>query len=278
MRYRAVILALVAFCFSFLLAAPEALALVKGDFTYEEIRGTGLANTCPQLEESFGRGAIPVEAGKSYAVTDLCLQPISFFVKEESGNKRSSKTEYLPTKVMTRQTSSIEAVSGTLTAEADGSLIFKEEDGLDFQAVTVQLPGGERVPLLFTIKSLVAKSSAGQTGISPSTDFEGEFRVPSYRTSNFLDPKGRGLTTGYGSAMALPASGDDEELIKENVKQFQLDRGSISMSVSKVDSTTGEIVGTFESEQPSETDMGSHPAKEVRIRGIFYGRVGATEA
>ncbi len=276
MRYRAVILALVAFCFSFLLTAPEALALVKGDFTYEEIRGTGLANTCPQLEESFGRGAIPVERGKSYALTDLCLQPISFFVKEESGGKRSAKSEYLPTKIMTRQTSSIEAVSGTLTADEDGSLVFKEEDGLDFQAVTVQLPGGERVPLLFTIKSLVAKSAPGQNGISPSTDFDGEFRVPSYRTSNFLDPKGRGLTTGYDNAVALPGSRDDEELLKENVKRFQLDRGSISMSVSKVDSSTGEIVGTFESEQPSETDMGSHPAREVRIRGIFYGRIGST--
>jgi photosystem II oxygen-evolving enhancer protein 1 len=275
MRYRAVILAIVAFCFSFLLTAPEALALVKGDFTYEDIRGTGLANTCPQLEESFGRGAIPVEPGKTYSLTDLCLQPISFFVKEELGGKRSAKSEYLPTKIMTRQTSSIESVSGTLTADQDGSLTFKEEDGLDFQAVTVQLPGGERVPMLFTIKSLIAKSPAGQSSISPSTDFEGEFRVPSYRTSNFLDPKGRGLTTGYDNAVALPGSRDDEELLKENVKRFQLDRGSISMSVSKVDSTTGEIVGTFESEQPSETDMGSHPAREVRIRGIFYGRVGA---
>ncbi len=274
MRYRAVILALVAVCLSFLLTAPEALALVKGDFTYEEIRGTGLANTCPQLEESFGRGAIPVEPGKTYSLTDLCLQPISFFVKEESGGKRATRSEYVPTKIMTRQTSSIEAVSGTLTADKDGSLVFKEEDGLDFQPVTVQLPGGERVPMLFTIKGLVAKSPAGQTGISPSTDFEGEFRVPSYRTSNFLDPKGRGLTTGYGSAAGLPANTDSEELLKENVKQFQLDRGSISMSVSKVDSTTGEIVGTFESEQPSETDMGSHPAKDVRIRGIFYARVG----
>jgi photosystem II oxygen-evolving enhancer protein 1 len=275
MRYRAVILAIVAFCFSFLLTAPEALALVKGDFTYEDIRGTGLANTCPQLEQSFGRGAIPIESGKTYTLTDLCLQPISFFVKEELAGKRSSKSEYLPTKIMTRQTSSIESVSGTLTADKDGSLTFKEEDGLDFQAVTVQLPGGERVPLLFTIKSLVAKSPAGQTGISPSTDFEGEFRVPSYRTSNFLDPKGRGLTAGYDNAVALPGSRDDDELLKENVKRFQLDRGSISLSVSKVDSTTGEIVGTFESEQPSETDMGSHPARDVRIRGIFYGRVGA---
>lgn len=272
MRYRALIVTLLAFCFSLLTAcADSSVAMGKEALTYEQIRGTGLANTCPQLEET-SRGSIPIDSGKSYTLTNLCLQPTSFFVKEESSSKRQ-KAEFVPGKVMTRYTSSIDAVQGPLTVNSDNSLTFTEEEGLDFQAITVQLPGGERVPFLFTIKSLQATTQPGLTSINTSTDFEGEFRVPSYRTSNFLDPKGRGLTTGYDNAVALPAQADSEELRKENVKRFQLDKGKISLQVAKVDSATGEIAGTFESEQPSETDMGSREASDVRIRGIFYARV-----
>ncbi|GAP97324.1 photosystem II manganese-stabilizing polypeptide [Leptolyngbya sp. NIES-2104] len=270
MRYRAFFVTLLAFCLSVLTACSEPAQSAEG-LTYEQIRGTGLANSCPQIEET-SRGSIAIENGKTYSITGLCLQPTTYFVKEESANKRR-EAEFVPAKVMTRYTSSIDAVSGTLTAKPDGSLTFKEEDGLDFQAITVQLPGGERVPFLFTIKGLVATTSPGSSSINTSTDFIGDFRVPSYRTSNFLDPKGRGLTTGYDNAVALPASADSEELRKENVKQFQLDKGTISLQVAKIDSASGEIAGTFESEQPSETDMGSREASDVKIRGLFYARV-----
>jgi photosystem II oxygen-evolving enhancer protein 1 len=271
MRYRALIVTLLALCLSVLTACSEAPAASTEALTYDQIRGTGLANSCPQLEET-SRGAIALDSSKSYDMTSLCLQPTSFFVKEESANKRK-EAEYVPTKVMTRYTSSIDAVSGSLKLNSDGSLTFKEEDGLDFQAITVQLPGGERIPFLFTIKGLVANSQPGQNNITTSTDLVGEFRVPSYRTSNFLDPKGRGLTTGYDNAVALPSQADSEELRKENVKQFQLDKGKIALSVAKIDSSTGEIAGTFESEQPSDTDMGSRIASDVKIRGLFYARV-----
>lgn len=273
MRYRALIVTLVAFCFSFLLTAcsDAAQAMDRESMTYDEIRGTGLANTCPQLDET-SRGSFPIEAGKSYKLTSLCLQPTAFFVKEEAATKRA-KASFVPAKVMTRYTSSIDAVQGSLTVNKDGSLTFTEEDGLDFQPITVQMPGGERVPFLFTIKSLVATTQPNMTSINGSTDFEGQFRVPSYRTSNFLDPKGRGLTAGYDNAVALPAQADSEELLKENTKRFQLDSGKISLQVAKVDNATGEIAGTFESEQPSETDMGSKQPSEVKIRGLFYARV-----
>jgi photosystem II oxygen-evolving enhancer protein 1 len=271
MRYRALIVAFLAMCLSVLTACSDAPAMSKEALTYDDIRNTGLANNCPQIEET-SRGSLPLDGSKSYSLTNLCIQPTSFFVKEESENKRQ-KAAYVPTKVMTRYTSSIDQVSGSLTVNADGSLTFKEEDGLDFQPVTVQLPGGERVPLLFTVKGLVAQTQPGLNAVTTSTDFKGEFRVPSYRTSNFLDPKGRGLTTGYGSAVALPASADDAELNKENVKQFQLDKGTISLQVTRVDGATGEIAGNFESEQPSETDMGSHDANDVKIRGVFYAKV-----
>jgi photosystem II oxygen-evolving enhancer protein 1 len=62
-------------------------------------------------------------------------------------------------------------------------------------------------------KDLVARSQPGLNAVTTSTDFEGDYKVPSYRTSNFLDPKGRGLATGYDTAVALPASGDSEEYV-----------------------------------------------------------------
>ena len=50
--------------------------------------------------------------------------------------------------------------------------------------------------------------------------------VPSYRTGAFLDPKGRGMTSGYDFAHALPGlqNGNtkqgEEELFNENNKKF----------------------------------------------------------
>jgi photosystem II oxygen-evolving enhancer protein 1 len=101
-------------------------------------------------------------------------------------------------------------ISGKVTVGPGGSITLKEEDGLDYMATTVQLPGGERVPFLFTIKELEAKGTVN--------GFGGEFTVPSYRGATFLDPKGRGGATGYDNAVALPARSDAEELAKENVK------------------------------------------------------------
>ena len=271
MKYRALTVALLALCVSLMTVFSAPAAFAREALTYDQIRGTGLANSCPVLEAT-SRGSIPIEPDKSYALTSLCLQPTSFFIKEESANKRQ-KAEFVSGKLMTRYTSTIESVEGKLSLNPDGSLTFVEEDGIDFQAITVQLPGGERVPFLFTIKSLVATTQPGLGSISTATDFEGSFKVPSYRTANFLDPRGRGLTAGYGNAVGLPAQGDTEELAKENTKQFQLDKGRISLQVAKIDNVTGEIAGTFESEQPSETDMGSKKASDVRISGLFYARV-----
>jgi photosystem II oxygen-evolving enhancer protein 1 len=58
------------------------------------------------------------------------------------------------------------------------------------------------VPFLFTVKDLVAtgKGDVFKQGL----EFGGKFKVNSYRTGLFLDPKGRGATTGYDMAVALP--------------------------------------------------------------------------
>ncbi|NCR47241.1 MAG: Photosystem II manganese-stabilizing polypeptide, partial [Microcystis aeruginosa SX13-01] len=172
-------------------------------------------------------------------------------------------------------TTSLEQMTASLTVGEDGVLTLKEEDGIDFQPITVQLPGGERVPLFFTIKGFTGKTEAGFSSINSSTDFEGDFKVPSYRGAGFLDPKGRGVVTGYDNAVALPASADSQDFQRANVKATELGKGTMSLQVTKVDASTGEFAGVFESEQPSDTDLGAKDAEEVKIRGIFYGRLEA---
>ncbi|MBW4650420.1 MAG: photosystem II manganese-stabilizing polypeptide [Kastovskya adunca ATA6-11-RM4] len=273
MRYRSFIVAFLALCLGVLTACSEgpASAASSDQLTYDQIRNTGLANNCPQLAET-SRGFLAIDSNQSYRLTDLCLQPTTFFVKEEPVNKRQ-EAEYVPGKLLTRYTSSLDQIRGPLKVGEDGSLTFIEEDGIDFQAITVQLPGGEQVPFLFTIKSLVAKSQPGLDSINTSTDFEGEFKVPSYRGAVFLDPKGRGVASGYDNAIALPSQADRADLTRANVKRVETRFGTISLQVAKVDSRTGEIAGTFESEQPSDTDLGADDPEEVKIRGIFYSRI-----
>merc|ERR1712061_886001 len=128
---------------------------------------------------------------------------------------------------------------------------LKEEDGMDFAATTVKLPDGEYVPFLFSVKSLVATGEG--SSFKPGFTWGGEFEVPSYRTGGFLDPKGRGMYTGYDQAVALPAlqadgKGGQEELFKESNK-------------------------VFVSKQPSDTDMGAKAPKTILLKGIFYGKV-----
>ena len=272
MRYRALLAAFFALCIGVLTACSEApTATSNVPLTYDEIRNTGLANSCPQVDETR-RGQIPIEEGVSYKLVDLCMEPTSFFVKQEGTSKRK-EAEFVAGKSLTRYTTSLEQVSGDIELQNDGSLIFDEKLGMDFQPITVLLPGGDQIPFLFTIKGLKAQSQPGLNAITTSTDFEGDFRVPSYRTSNFLDPKARGLTTGYDNAVALPARADSNDLSRENVKAFDVGQGSISLQISKVDSKTGEVGGTFISEQPSDTDMGTAAPDDVRLQGVFYGRI-----
>jgi photosystem II oxygen-evolving enhancer protein 1 len=72
-------------------------------------------------------------------------------------------------------------MSGTFKVGSDGAAELKEEDGIDYAATTVQLPGGERVAFLFTIKQFDGKGTLDS--------IKGDFVVPSYRGSSFLDPK-----------------------------------------------------------------------------------------
>jgi len=239
--------------------------------TYEQIKGTGLANTCPKVEGG-GAEAIAV-GGKKLRINDFCLEPTSFQVLEERLTKNGLVTEPVDTKVTTRQTYVLTGIEGDLVTDG-GKITFVEQDGIDYAATTVQLPGGERVPFLFTVKNLVAKSDSSSE-ISTSTKFAGGFKVPSYRTGLFLDPKGRGTTTGYDQAVALPAmqAGGDDQMFKENNKVFEVLKGSIEMKVTDVNSELGEFGGVFVHKQPSDTDLGSKAPKELLLKGSFFATV-----
>ncbi len=271
MRYRALIVALIALCLGVLTACSSGPSDVasKDQLTYDEILNTGLANKCPQISE-FTRGTVPVEAGQTYVVQNLCLEPQEFFVKEEPANKRQ-EAEFVRSKLLTRKTTSLEQITANLAVSRDGVLTLSEQEGIDFQPITVQLSDGEQVPFFFTMKNFVGQTGPGFNALNSSVDFEGGFRVPSYRGAGFLDPKGRGVYTGYDNAVALPAAADADEFA--NVKSTDVGKGTMSLRITKVDGQTGEIAGVFESIQPSDTDLGAKEAVSVKIRGTFYGRV-----
>ncbi|KAF5736092.1 oxygen-evolving enhancer protein 1 chloroplastic [Tripterygium wilfordii] len=231
--------------------------------TYMEVKGTGTANQCPTIES--GVDSFAFKPGK-YEAKKLCLEPTSFTVKAEGVNK-NSPPDFQKTKLMTRLTYTLDEIEGPFEVSSDGTIKFEEKDGIDYAAVTVQLPGGERVPFLFTVKQLVASGKPDSFG--------GEFLVPSYRGSSFLDPKGRGGSTGYDNAVALPAGGrgDEEELSKENIKNTSSSTGKITLSVTKSKPETGEVIGVFESLQPSDTDLGAKVPKDVKIQGIWYAQL-----
>lgn len=230
--------------------------------TYLEVKGSGTANQCPVIAN--GSDTFNIKDG-NYTMKKLCMEPTSFTVKAESPFKGGSEG-FQNTRLMTRLTYTLDEMEGPLQV-SNGNLRFEEKDGIDYAAVTVQLPGGERVPFLFTIKELVAEGKPEAFG--------GTYIVPSYRGSSFLDPKGRGGSTGYDNAVALPAggAGDEEELAKENEKNTAALKGNVTFSIAKTSAETGEIAGTFESIQPSDTDLGSKAPKEVKIEGIFYAQV-----
>jgi photosystem II oxygen-evolving enhancer protein 1 len=262
----------VAASLAFGLAAAPAQALTKSEInelSYLQVKGTGLANRCPEV---IGEGTIVPKAGAR--LVDMCIEPKAWAVEEEVGKAGKTEKKFVQSKVMTRQTYTLDGVEGKLESNG-GNIVFTEQDGIDYAATTVQLPGGERVPFLFTVKDLVAKGNGN--AFKPGFQMGGDFNTPSYRTGLFLDPKGRGGTTGYDMAVALPGlqSGEDgdDELFKENNKTFDVTAGRIEMEVNKVNTEEQEIGGVFVATQLSDTDMGSKVPKKILTKGIFYGRI-----
>ena len=267
MRFRPLLALVLALCLTLVTACSGgAKAVDRANLTYDDIHNTGLANDCPTLPDS-ARGSISLDPNSRYQLREICLHPTEVFVKGEPANKRQ-EAQFVAGKILTRYTSSLDQVYGDLKVNGD-KLTFTELGGIDFQPITVLLPGGEEVPFTFSSKELVADASGA--ALTTSTDFSGPYRAPSYRTSNFLDPKGRGLTTGYSSAVGLVPAGDD--FSGETVKKYVDGSGSMELSITKIDGDTGEFAGVFTAIQPSDTDMGTKPAVDVKITGELYGRL-----
>jgi len=253
------------------IAAAPAQAITKAELnqlSYLQVKGTGLANRCPEV---IGEDSIKPTSGQK--LVDMCIEPKAWAVEEEIGKGGKTEKKFVTSKVMTRQTYTLDGIEGVLTQS--GGIVFTEQEGIDYAPTTVQLPGGERVPFLFSVKDLVAKGN-GDT-FKPGFQMGGDFNTPSYRTGLFLDPKGRGGTTGYDMAVALPGlqSGEegDDELFKENNKTFDITQGRIEMEVNKVNAGESEIGGVYVATQLSDTDMGSKVPKKILTKGIFYARI-----
>merc|ERR1711973_395010 len=93
-----------------ILAAP-ARAITAEQFsqlTYQQVKGSGLANRCPTVE-SNGR-EIPVKNGQK--LVNVCFEPKSF------------AEEFETTKLLTRQTYTLAFIEGTLDANP---ITFKEQ-------------------------------------------------------------------------------------------------------------------------------------------------------
>merc|ERR1719273_434297 len=202
----------VAGCLAVGINVCPANALTRSEIdqlSYLQVKGTGLANRCPEV---VGEGSITPKSGSR--LVDICIEPKAWAVEEEIGKAGKTEKKFVNSKVMTRQTYTLAGVEGSI--ENSGNIVFKEEEGIDYAATTVQLPGGERVPFLFTVKDLVAKGNGN--AFKPGFQMGGDFSVPSYRTGLFLDPKGRGGVTGYDMAVALPGSYEKE--VMQNLRIY----------------------------------------------------------
>ena len=270
MRFRPLLALVLAFCLTFVTACSGgAEAVERSNVTYDDIRNTGKANDCPTLSES-ARGSIALTPGSAYELRGICMHPTQVFVKGEPANKRQ-EAQFVEGKILTRYTSSLDEVYGSLVVGENG-IAFQEEGGIDFQPITVLVPGGEEYPFTFSSKNLQAEAEGA--AITTSTDFEGTYRTPSYRTSNFIDPKGRALTTGVDYPEGLIGLGGDyKELETENVKRYIDGQGVMSLSITKVDPETGEFAGVFSAIQPSDSDMGGREIVDVKINGELFGRL-----
>ena len=260
MRFRPLLALVLAFCLTFV-AAPSTVSASgeRGNSRFADVVNTGQANKCKSLS-SESTGSINVD-GK---FKGLCLQPSDFAVKLAA--KRGQKAEFVPAKIISpRFNSSIDEVYGDLSG---GKISAK--GGFDFALITVQGPGAEEFPLVFSVKDLVAD---GSKSITPGAEFKGTTFTPSYRTGDFLDPKSRAKDTGVDYAQGLVAlGGDDEELAKENIKQDLSGKGEITLAIDAVDEETGEFSGTFVAIQPSDNDLGSKDPVDIKLSGSLYGR------
>lgn len=86
--------------------------------TYLQVKGSGIANTCPVIEGG-STNLRDLKPG-TYKMDKFCMEPTQFLVKEESQFK-GGETEFVKTKLMTRLTYTLDAVGGAGAAGTVGS-------------------------------------------------------------------------------------------------------------------------------------------------------------
>lgn len=226
--------------------------------SYKEVKGSGIANTCPTLGAKAGNELLDMPPGM-YQMDKFCMEPTSFQVRPLGFQK------FEPTTLLTRNTYTLSEMSGTVQVGRDGSVELQEEDGMDYAAVTVKLRGGTEVPFMFAVKGL---HTAG-----PHDNMAGQFDVNAYRGSTFMDPSGRGGSTGWDYQKGLQAAGSQDDLDRENFKTAAPTTGHALMAVTKADALTGEVEGVFVTRQLASDDMGAHDPDEVQIEGVWYAQL-----
>ena len=162
---------------------------------------------------------------------------------------------------MTRLTYTLDGMTGSFKVGSDGSVAVQERTTWTTPPSPSSFPAASACPSSSPSRSSPARVTPPSSAVT--------FVVLSYRGSSFLDPKGRGGSTGYDNAVALPAKSDADELLKENNKNVAALKGSAVFNVAKYDEVTGEIAGVFESIQPSDTDLGSKAPKDIKITGLW---------
>ena len=125
---------------SFMMPASAITKQDVNSLSYLQVKGSGLANRCATVINS-AKPVIDISSGKKYKIKEFCIEPTNFQVEEEVAAKKGvAGKEFIDTKLMTRQTYTLDGISGTLEVK-DGKAVFTEEDGIDYAATTVQLPG-----------------------------------------------------------------------------------------------------------------------------------------
>lgn len=82
--------------FAAVLVTPDAANALSKDrinsLTYDQIKGTGLANKCPDVPAASGNINI---GGKLNKFDELCMQPVEVYVMEKSTDKKGVEKEEL---------------------------------------------------------------------------------------------------------------------------------------------------------------------------------------
>ena len=60
--------------------------------TYEEVKGTGLANRCPEISGA-SQGEISINAKNKFKIANLCLEPKSFQIEQEVSKRKGAVTK-----------------------------------------------------------------------------------------------------------------------------------------------------------------------------------------